>query len=239
MVPSIPMNDHVAQEIKLRKLVSTLKVAVAAIAVVAAVVGVASLIQHQKSARNEEAFNRLYEADHLKELASKEAEAAKTDVLDIMKNWPADKRKDYEDKLTGVTRDYAGTTAAAVAGLQLARMKVASGDLPGAETIYKDLLAKVHADESTLVFRAMAFEGLGVTLENQKKFDEAAKAFEQAVNEKSNPLKPLALLGQGRVLTELGKKDQAKQAYEAVLKEYPNTSYERKARALLALDGQG
>jgi len=230
------MNDQVLDETKVEEFVGYLKVGVAVLALVAVGAGAYFFYEHLQLQKSEKAFTALFEAEKMEESAAKEAEALKLEPTQAMLNWPADRKKEYEDRLLGVEKSFSGTSAAATALLRAARWRFVQGDFAQAALLYRDVISKVNGRGQS-VFKAMAFEGLGVALESQKNFDEAENVYKDALALKDNPLKPLAYLGQARVLNSLGKKAEVKGLYEKLIKEFPNTPYERKARALMALEG--
>jgi len=228
------MNDQVLLETKLRDWVRFLRIGLVVLAVVA-VVGAASLLIRSRSAsRSAEAFSALFEVERMEADAANEAQALKATPLDAMKKWTPEKKKEYETKIAAVVSTHDGTTAAVQGALKLARWKFDEGRFEEALVDYQKAL-KSGRDNGHALYVAMAYDGQGATQEALKNFDAALKTYTEAVQLKDNPLKPLAYLGQARAHTALEKIAEAKAAYEEIIKQFPNSRYERQARALQAL----
>ena len=228
------MNDQVLSEVKLREWVRYLRAGVIVVAILI-VGGIVKLVMDQrKDARNEAAFSALVEVERSENEAAKEAEALKITAEEAMKKWPAEKKADYASKLQGVIKTHEGTLASAQAALKLARWKYLDGKYPEAVTDYQNAIRLADGSGSPLL-KAMAFEGLGVSYEAQNNCAEAVKIYGQALSEKQNPMKPLAYFGKARCSLASGDKAQARASLDAIVKEFPNSRYEKKAKALQAL----
>ncbi len=234
MLPSNAMNDQVLDETKLRAMVKYLRIGLLVVGVAVVVGGASLLLQSYRRSAAEKGFSALAAIETLETDAANQAQTLNIPAEEAMKKWPDEKKADYEGKLNAVVAEYGSSTAGATAALKLARWKLVNEKFDEAVPLYEGVLK--HATSSTtMLMRAMAFEGLGATREAQKNFEEAVKVYSQAIDMKENPFKPLAYMGKARAAAALGKKDEAKAALEAVAKEFPNSNYERRARALQAL----
>jgi len=239
MLASNAMNDQVMQETKVLKLVQSLRWALFALIGLAIGVGVWQVLQSQKRGHVEDAFALLVPVEKLEEQAAKESEAVskesdKVQPSEVMLKWSDAKKTEYDSKLKAVIANHNETAAGAIAGLKLAQFKFQQKNYPEARDAYRGVISSMKSRE-LVVYKAMAFEGLGVCLESENNFEEAAKVYAEAIAIKDNPLKPLAYLGSARAFRKLNKADEAKKAYDSLIKEFPGSPYERKAKALTAL----
>lgn len=192
-------------------------------------------VEQYTNSKSQEAFDELFRAEKLEEVANREASALKISALEVMKKWPDEKKKEFSSKLQFVLSKYPSTTAGSIAGFKLGRWQLDLGNFSEAEGTYRELLKNNPAgnSESNLV-RSMAVEGLAVALENQNRNEEAEKVYTDSLGLKNNPLKPVLLLGAARLAEKLGKTEASQSHYKTVLTDFPNTEFERRARALLA-----
>lgn len=230
------MNDQVLSEQKVEEVVRYLKWGVGLLALVGVVAALYFTFDGLAEKKSEKAFSALFAADKLEEQAAKEAEALKSSPEKVMLSWPEEKKKDFEAKLQKVVEEFKGSTGAALAGLRLARWNYLQQKTSDSQKIYESLVKEFSAKDKVL-YRAMAFEGWGISLEAQNKLDEAAKVYDDALKISENPLKPLHLLGRARVLKAQGKTADAAGLFQKVIEEFPNSPYEKKARVLLATQG--
>jgi TolA-binding protein len=231
------MNDQVSDEIKVEQMVRLLRWSLVVVVVIA-VAGLAyNVVQRRHSAHAEKAFTALFQAEKLEESAIVGGEDSQSILpsLDVMMKWDDARKADYVSKLETVVREYPDSVAASLAGLRLGRWNFANKNYDKAIETYRAVVDHGKKDKDHPLYVAMAYEGLGVTLETQGKLDEAYKTYSDASNVMDNPLKPLAYLGMARVLEQQGKRADAKARYEKLINEFPNTEYERRARALMAI----
>jgi tetratricopeptide (TPR) repeat protein len=80
--------------------------------------------------------------------------------------------------------------------------------------------------------KQLLYVNRGEALETQKKYDEAAADYKMAA-EFTGDTKPLALLGQARVLDLKNDKTKAAEAYERITVDFANTEYAKIAKNLL------
>lgn len=226
------MNQQVLQERKVEQMVGALRILLV-VGIIAVVIGAAAMwMQGRSSAKNEKAFAMLFQAEQMEQAAAREGESQKLDPFKIMNAWVPEKKKEYEGKLQNVIKEYPDSAAAAISSLRLARFYFSAQQYKEARETYKSLID--HSSGSNLaIYKAMAWDGLASTLENENNFEEARKAYESGLSLKGNPLKPIAYLGQARTFKALGKKDEAKGAYEKLMQEFPGTPYAQRARVLL------
>jgi len=235
MVPSKTMEDHDVDPRKVEAFVTFLKWGGALLLAVAVGFGIYSFMDARNQKAQVEAFSLLFKADKLEEVAAKEAQSLSKTPTEVMRAWPEAKAGEYEAALKDVVAQKPGSTAALVARLRLGRWHVVRGKDAEAEKIYAEL-AETAGKQKQKLFQGMAFEGWAVSLERQQRYSDAEKVFDSALKMKDNPLKPLAYMGLARVSSVQGKKNEAKGAYEKVISEFPKSTFERKARVLLALE---
>lgn len=231
------MNQQVIDERKVQNAVQALRILLVALVAAGAAGLIWTLMQNRAQDRSEKAFTLLFQADRLERVAAQEAETLKSDPVQVMNGWSADKKQDYQTKLNAVLKDYPKTAAGAVAGLRLGRFYFNAGDFAKAREQFRGVVDHSTSHEM-LLYKAMAIESLASVSEAEKNFEEARKTFDEAISLKDNPLKPLAYLGKARSLRSLGKADEAKTTYEKLMQEFPDTVYARKARVLLS-GGEG
>ncbi|HVJ63971.1 MAG TPA: hypothetical protein VM901_01815 [Bdellovibrionota bacterium] len=185
--------------------------------------------QSHLKAKNVDAANLLYQAIAM-ETQSVGVDPAQPQVFQAEKvlAWDTAKLGAYLKILSEIDEKYSGTPTWAVAQIRRAKIFAAQQNLGEAEKIYQTVLAKVS--NSSLYF-GMASDGYAVLLENQGKNEAANKIFHDAAAQLKNPLRPLAMLGEARTLGALGKSG-ASELLEKVVKEYPETSYSRRAKVL-------
>ncbi|MBS1985084.1 MAG: tetratricopeptide repeat protein [Bdellovibrionales bacterium] len=231
------MNQQVAQERKVENAAQLLKLSVTAIAVVALIAGAWLFMKSRSEEKNEQAFSALFDVEKMERSAESTENSGpeSTPVFaELFAKWTPEQKTTYVNNINRVLQQYPHTVAASLAGLRLGRFHFLENNFDAARTAYQDV-ANNSTGESQSLYRAMGLEGVATCFEAQKNFDEARKTFESSLAMKDNPLKPVAYLGQARALNELGKKEEAKAAYEKLIQEFPNSSYARKARALLNL----
>ncbi len=236
MIPCQFMNNQVSIESKVQNLVQILKKGVVVLA--AALLLGAGWIAYKNysDSKAEQSFSELFKAEKLEELAEREASALNKTAIDIMKTWPQTQKEEYESKLLVVTEKFPQTAAAALAGLKLGRWYLENQENSKAEELFKKLLSQFKAsqDLDRNLYRALISEGLGLAYENAEKWSDAESLYKEVVEIKENPLRPLSMLGLARAQRKLNKVDEAKGTYEKLAVDFPDTSYEKKARALKA-----
>ncbi len=209
------------------------------ILIVVAVIGAGGLgylgYDNYRHSQGQNAFDELFRAEKIEEIANREASALKVSALEVMKNWPEEKKVEFSTKLQSVMDRFKGTTAGTLAGFKLGRWNLDLQKFTEAETVYRQLLKTTQSGSSEEnLLRSMAVEGLAVSLENQNKLDEAKKSYEEGLTLKANPLRPMLLLGAARISSALGDVEQSRGHYQNVVKEFPDSDFEKRARALLA-----
>ncbi len=226
------MSDHVDEQ-NIEKFVRALKIALVVAVAGAAVYGVKHFADQRYEARAMEAYAALLEADTMEEKAVKETEILSKDAAQVMIQWPADKKDAYVSALRKVVEAHADSTAATMASLRLGRWHFLNSQYSEAAKVYADLGARLGNGDDEVLFKGMALEGQVLSLEEDGKGEEALKTLDAALKTSDNPLKPLAYISKARLLRKAGKNDEAKAAYQSVIKDFPNSVYEKKARALL------
>jgi TolA-binding protein len=122
---------------------------------------------------------------------------------------------------------YAGTTAGNEALLYSAQMKRTAGDLEAALAAYENYVNKGKKD---LYLYPAALAGQAACLEDLDRFAEAAESYLKAANSHRNFfLAPRYLLDAARCYKLAGMNDQARQQYEIVSSQYPDTDFAMEA----------
>ncbi len=221
-------------------------------AVVVAVIGVASFVMSRNDSKSEAARSALFLAEKsletetkaltpappapapvTKDAKGKEAKAPPPapveDVtfkrLDVDAKFP-----DSIKKLNGVIADFAGTRSAFDARMQLGELYFNHGEATKALPVFQ---AAVENAPNALE-KSLALSAVASTLENQSQFKEAREAYEKAINLGEASVKGDLLLGVARTSVSLKDTAKAKQTYDQILTQLPNTETSRNAEALKA-----
>ena len=232
MVPSFFMNDHVAQEIQVRRLVTTLRWALLGVAVVAASLGAFYFWKMQKQKSAEAAFDLLHKATQIEERAGREGSTLQKDAMDVMLSWPEAQRQEYVKALESVESQYSKKSAGLLATLKKARFQLLSGQHAQALEAYQSALSRSAGHDSFELYYAMAAEGAAASLELVGRLPDAKTLLDQALSKTKSPLRPVLFLSLARLQIQLGEKDRAAETYDKIIKEFPNSEYEKRARAL-------
>lgn len=199
------------------------------------VVGVAFLAYNSHlESKNTKAADLFYQAHEIEKstvgkVSTPEESAAMQgfDAKKILELEPA-KREAYLKILAEISADYSGTPIWALVQLRRAKIALAQNKPEESEKEYRSVM---DASLKSHLFAGLAADGLGVMFEDLGQNDKALEVFKQASAVAKNPLKPLAMMGQARVLTTMGKTGAA-EIYENIVKEYPESSYSRRAKVL-------
>jgi TolA-binding protein len=123
-------------------------------------------------------------------------------------------------ELQRVIQTYTGTDAASEAVLALNQIRMASGQSELAAVNLREFVAKQPAPR----FAAQAFGLLGAADENAKKYEDAARAYEQAAGAAELAyVKAGYLLNAGRAYRLAGKLQEAVRVYRTVIDKYPGS----------------
>lgn len=190
--------------------------------------------QSHLSSKNSEAAEVFYQAHQMESQQNKDDPNAAFDVKLVM-SWDATKLDSYMKILKKIDEEYSGTPTWALSQIRLGKIYAAQGKFAEAQKAFENVM---NAGLNSALFYGIAADALGVILEDAGKKDEALKVFEAASENSDNPLRPLALLGKARVLESLGKPG-ADKVYDEVVKQFPETTYSRRAAVLRSMLGQG
>lgn len=189
--------------------------AIAGILVIAAGVGLWS--QHSTNER-EKAVNALavVSSDYRKAmgadpLASEIPEPANADLAERT-------RREYVERFEAIGREYPGTTVAAVALLEAAKLHVELGNEAAGIANYE--AARDAASKSAL--GAMASVRLAGLAEGRGDMKAAAQAFERAAGVAAYPLRAVALGDAARCWAKANETDRALAAYQRFQAEFPD-----------------
>jgi outer membrane protein assembly factor BamD (BamD/ComL family) len=126
---------------------------------------------------------------------------------------------------------YRGTDAAHEAVITLNQVRMVNGQSELAAVGLREFLA----GKPPAKYTAPAYGLLGAALENAKRWDEAASAYQQASNAADvTYLKSTYLLDAGRAYRAGGKSEEAAKAYRAILQKYPDSPSFTEAQVRLA-----
>ncbi|HEY3013234.1 MAG TPA: tetratricopeptide repeat protein [Gemmatimonadales bacterium] len=126
---------------------------------------------------------------------------------------------------------YKGTDAANEAVITLNQVRMVNGQSELAAVGLREFLAS----KPPAKYVAPAYGLLGASLENSKRWAEAATAYTQASNAAEVPyLKAAYLIDAGRAYREAGRPEEAVRAYRTVLQKYPDSPSFTEAQVRLA-----
>jgi tetratricopeptide (TPR) repeat protein len=197
--------------------------------------------QNHLESKNQKAADAFFKAYEMELSASNEA-STPADVAEMQSfnaekvaAWEPTKLDAYLKILAEIDENYSGTPTWALSQIRRAKIFVAQKNLSEAETIYRRVISQMSR---TPLYFGMASDALGVLLEDQDLNDKALEVFKAAASNTSNPLRPLSMLGEARALNALGK-DGAAKIYDQIVKEFPETAYSRRAKALRSTQVSG
>jgi tetratricopeptide (TPR) repeat protein len=228
---------------------NTRQITITAVAVVG-VIAAASYFMSSKDSKSEAARSALFIAQKSVETetkaltpapaapakvdakAAKDAKTPAVPVEDVsFKRLDVDaKYPESIKKLNGVITDFSGTRAAFDARMQLGELYFNHGEATKALPVFQ---AAVDSAPNSLE-KALALSATAAAQENQSMFKEARETYEKAINLGEASVKGDLLLGSARTSLALKDTAKAKQTYEQILNQLPNTEYSRYAEALKA-----
>jgi outer membrane protein assembly factor BamD (BamD/ComL family) len=126
---------------------------------------------------------------------------------------------------------YKGTDAAHEAVITLNQVRMVNGQSELAAVGLREYLAAKPPEQ----YQSPAYGLLGASLENAKRWVEAANAYTQAANAASVPyLKATYLVDAGRAYRQAGRTADAAKTYRTILEKYPDTPSFTEAQVRLA-----
>ena len=131
-----------------------------------------------------------------------------------------------------VTKDFPGSPPAHDSLLNLGQLYYESGQYDQSIAAYEKFLTETKPWEDAI--KPIVQDCLADVYEANGKLEQAAKVWEDMVKTSGGMLKNEAYRGLGRVYQALGKTDQAKQAYDSYLKDFPNSAEAAQVKAKLA-----
>ena len=217
------------QELRVEKIVQYLKIAGYGIAIILVGMFVGRFMKSQNLKKQNEAFAALFV---VRLIEKGEADQPLSPFsFSSVESWDDTRKEKYQKELQDVIDQHPDSSAALIAGLKLGRYHVQLKENKKAESAYRQVV-RLAEDNEHAVYKAMAYESLGVIFENQENYNEAGTVFAAAVEMKTNPLLPLSRLGLARNLSKQGEKDKAGIQYDKLIEEFPDTEYSRRARVL-------
>lgn len=131
-----------------------------------------------------------------------------------------------------VLDDFGATPSAPLAMMELARKKFNAGEIDEADALYGKFLKKYKKHEMAPQARLNQI----TCIESKGEPQDAANQFGAFATEHNTTLlAPVALLSQARCLEELSKFDEAKQAYEDLIINHPNSNWTQDAERRLKM----
>jgi tetratricopeptide (TPR) repeat protein len=229
------MNEKVAIDIKIQEWSSHIKKALYVL-VAFLVIGAAFLAyQRWHSAREEKAFALLFEAERMeRDLAEEPAYATPSNpqFYQKMQSWDEAKKNQYKSVLEKVISTFPQSLAGQLARLRLGVVSFQDKQLDIAEKTFLELTKTKNSN----LINFQAWNALGVVYEEKQDWQKANESYSAALKIPQNSLKAIAELGQARVLKKLGNKDEALKTLHQVIKDNPNTYYEKLARVALMVE---
>ena len=134
-------------------------------------------------------------------------------------------------RFQAVESQYGSASAARPVKLFIGNCQLTLGNPVEAEKAFRSVVGKLGGDP---VLRAGALRGLGAALADQGKAAEAADSYQQAAAVQGNPLASEDWWAAGNAHTDAGNLDQAKQAYQRIIDDFPRSSHLMEARLRLA-----
>lgn len=176
-----------------------------AVGVLVLAVLVIGLWQDQKSKKNAQATNALYDV----QVKARELSAQK-------------KFAEAEKAFDPIFEKYSGSRAAYEAQLQIGDIWMDAGNFAEAGKRY-DEAVKMASDTFSKV---LAQYSVGIAKESAGQFQEAVSSYEDALKTQgSDFLRPEILMAQGRCFESLKQNDKAIAVYKSVEEKYPNRTY--------------
>ena len=130
-------------------------------------------------------------------------------------------------KLTQVIDTYSGTRSAGDAQFFLGNVRLSMQDWSGARTAFQQYLDRYGKDPQ---FTAAAIAGLGFADEHEKKFLDAAEHYLEAADSYPDEYNaPQYLLDAGRCFAFAGETSKAHDAFQLIVKRYPESAQNQKA----------
>ena len=124
------------------------------------------------------------------------------------------------DGLKKIVDEYGSTEQGETAKIYLANSYAMTNNNDAALEMYNDYSG------SNSLFKGTALAGRAGILESKKEYEKAAGLFKDAANvSKSNPSNPEYLFKAGVAYLEAGNKEEAKNAFDAIKKDYKNVAY--------------
>jgi len=218
------------------------KIVTAGFAAVVIIFTAAFLYSSHKSANEDKASQELAVAERLFEDSQYRDAIDKLNVL--VDNYSGTKSgriedsqyRDAIDKLNVLVDNYSGTKSGRIGKFFLASAHYNLGEYGLAEVNFRNFLSK-PIDDPLLVSSAM--NGVAASLEQQDKFTEAAKQYENAAKKYPQEIyASSALFNAARCYQKAENNQKAVILLEEILKEYPKSEEVEKAKMQLAILAQ-
>ncbi len=230
------MNEKVAMETKIAEWSGLIKKGLYGLLFLL-ILGAAFLaFQRWKNDRDERAFALLFEAEKMERDLAEEptyATPGTPQFYEKVAAWDESKKTAYTDQLKKVLQTFPQSLAADLARLRLGTVYFNSKKLDEAKNTFSEVVEK----GSSSIVKFQALEALASVYEDESNWDKASESHDKALALKNvEALKAVAELGKARVLKKQGKGDEARKILSEVIRDYPNTYYEKLARASSAVE---
>ncbi len=166
-------------------------------------------------------------------------EEATTQYLAALKDIDSDEAKEGEDKtaklkkaqvqLQDVASKFSHAKVAKLANLYAGHLALEVNDPQAALQSYQAAFKSMSKEDP---LHALAVIGLGYAQERNGDQKSSLTSFESVINSKENVGKDLALFEAARLATDLKENDKAKDFRDRLLKEFPNSVYEKNVKRL-------
>jgi tetratricopeptide (TPR) repeat protein len=130
--------------------------------------------------------------------------------------------------------EYSSSSIGQLGRFRLASVLANAGKTKEALAAYNEFLNHANATES-LSF--VARERIGYLYEADKDYQKALESFSQLVSAEQSPYQDAGYFHQARMYMQLGDKNRAKEFFERVIKEFPDSDFKKDAEIYLAQIG--
>jgi predicted negative regulator of RcsB-dependent stress response len=134
-------------------------------------------------------------------------------------------------QLEGIIKDYPRTKGAHLAMVMVGHLYTQKKEYPKAISAYQSALDQGDFPQGV---RMMIHGNLAYAYEEKGDYPQAAKGLSEIVQAKETLLKEDAMLSLGRVYQKMGKKEEAKKAYQDFISTFPKSIYATMVKDLLA-----
>jgi tetratricopeptide (TPR) repeat protein len=147
------------------------------------------------------------------------------------KETPAAQYDEVRNSFKEIIDKYGSTGAGKAALLNYADLSYLAKDYDEAIKSYEKAFTEFGEKPE---FRNLVLNGLAYSYEEKQDTDNAVKYFDMIVSDNSSLMKDQALFNLAQIYEKQGKADKAKEAYQKIVSEYPNSMYSQLAKDKIA-----